>query len=650
MPAHKKNTDVTQSYSSIWGMGVVLIIIGIVAGTLYFWRYDSAVKATQTRTIAQEGKLPANLDRYAWKSIDDPSKDGWDTEVVSGKVDKQLKKFSEWVTKPNEINAGQVESVLTSTFSCGPLIPAQREKVFDDHVLSVERAIGLDKGPNNQKDSYQGASGLAQALAALETPLRNATDIHSKFKLYRIVPSGGKFVTSQFVGINGHVKEGMIEQNANWTMEWSLEGKNLEPRLEKITVTDFEQVTSKVRSTALPESRGAESDNKGGQSGGTLFSDCTQSIMQGNDCYEKQFLVGMNQWYECIQDRRYYYLLSQPGLAIGDVNGDGLEDLYVCQDEGLPNRLLIQQPDGTLKDMAKEWGVDWLHSSRGALLVDLDNDGKPDLIVAMVGRIVVAQNMGNRFEVRCILPCDDDTMSLSAADFNRDGKLDIFVCVYQQSSMSNRTRGDILGGIALAGDGRGGGRNSLFRNDIKDAQWKFTDVTKEVGLDIDNDRYSFSASWEDYDNDGWPDLYVANDYGRNQLFHNVNGKFVEVARSVGAEDKAFSMSAAWGDYNQDGLMDLYVGNMFSGAGGRITFQEKFLKDKPELKTLTQRFARGNTLLKNLGNGKFADVSEEAAVTMGRWAWSSNFIDINNDGMEDIFVANGYLTTEDSGDL
>jgi hypothetical protein len=90
--------------------------------------------------------------------------------------------------------------------------------------------------------------------------------------------------------------------------------------------------------------------------------------------------------------------------------------------------------------------------------------------------------------------------------------------------------------------------------------------------------------------------------------------------------------------------------MFSGAGGRITFQEKFLKDKPELKALTQRFARGNTLLKNLGNGKFADVSEEAGVTMGRWAWSSNFIDINNDGIEDIFVANGYLTTEDSGDL
>jgi hypothetical protein len=300
--------------------------------------------------------------------------------------------------------------------------------------------------------------------------------------------------------------------------------------------------------------------------------------------------------------------------------------------------------------MAKEWGVDWLHSSRGALLVDLDNDGKPDLVVAMVGHVVVAQNMGNRFEVRCILPCDDDTMSLSAADYNRDGKLDIFVCVYHQNSLQNRARGDILGGIAMAGDGRGGGRNSLFRNDIKDGQWKFTDVTKEVGLDINNDRYSFSACWEDFDDDGWPDLYVANDYGGSQLFRNVNGKFLEVASSTGARDKAFSMSAAWGDYNQDGLMDLYVGNMFSGAGGRITFQEKFLRDKPELKAVTQRFTRGNTLFKNLGGGKFADVSEEAAVTVGRWAWSSNFIDINNDGMEDIFVANGYLTTEDSGDL
>jgi hypothetical protein len=367
--------------------------------------------------------------------------------------------------------------------------------------------------------------------------------------------------------------------------------------------------------------------------------------MQGDDCYEKQFLIGMNHWYERIQDRRYYYLLSTPGLAVGDVNGDGLEDLYVCQDEGLPNRLLIQQPDGTVKDMAKEWGVDWLHSSRGALLVDLDNDGKPDLVVAMIGHIVVAQNMGNKFEVRCILPCEDDTFSLSAVVYNNDGKLDLYVSVYNPTAAFDSKRPELLGGIAFLTAEKKGGHNALFRND---GNWKFTDVTKEVGLY--HQRYSFSSCWEDYDQDGWMDLYVANDYGWSQLFHNDKGKFTDVTKNAGTMDKGFSMSASWADYDQDGLMDVYVGNMFSGAGGRITFQEQYLRDKPELKALTQRFIRGNTLFKNLGGGKFKDVTEPSNVTMGRWSWSSNFIDINMDGLEDIVVANGYITTEDTGDL
>ena len=147
------------------------------------------------------------------------------------------------------------------------------------------------------------------------------------------------------------------------------------------------------------------------------------------------------------------------------------------------------------------------------------------------------------------------------------------------------------------------------------------------------------------------DLYVANDFGgRNNLYRNVGGRFVDVAPSNGTQDQAFSMSASWGDYNQDGRMDLYVGNMFSSAGNRITFIDKFMKNRPDMKAMAQRFARGNTLFKNQGNGNFTDVSTDAAITVGRWAWSSQFLDINNDGLEDVFVANGYITTDDTGDL
>ena len=96
-------------------------------------------------------------------------------------------------------------------------------------------------------------------------------------------------------------------------------------------------------------------------------------------------------------------------------------------------------------------------------------------------------------------------------------------------------------------------------------------------------------------------------------------------------------------------MDLLVGNMFSGAGNRITFIDRFMKSRPDMKAMAQHFARGNTLLKNSGDGNFSDVSSQAGISVGRWAWSTQFLDINNDGLEDIFVTNGYITTEDTGD-
>ncbi len=111
------------------------------------------------------------------------------------------------------------------------------------------------------------------------------------------------------------------------------------------------------------------------------------------------------------------------------------------------------------------------------------------------------------------------------------------------------------------------------------------------------------------------------------------------------------MSVAWGDYNSDGWMDLYVGNMFSAAGNRIAYQRNFQDsiDTAE-RRIFERHARGNSLFANTGNGRFNDVSTSAGVTMGRWAWGSLFLDINNDGRDDLFVANGHITQEKSDDL
>ena len=196
----------------------------------------------------------------------------------------------------------------------------------------------------------------------------------------------------------------------------------------------------------------------------------------------------------------------------------------------------------------------------------------------------------------------------------------------------------------------------LFRNDATPVEgdtpnWRFSYVTKAAGLDENNRRFSYAASWEDFDNDGDLDVYVANDFGRNNLYRNDNGKFTDVAKEAGVEDVSAGMSITWGDYNNDGWMDIYVSNMFSSAGNRIAYQGKFQSGAgDETKKLFQRHARGNSLFENAKDGTFRDVSVDAGVTMGRWAWGSRFLDINNDGWQDILVANGFLTQGKSDDL
>ena len=166
-----------------------------------------------------------------------------------------------------------------------------------------------------------------------------------------------------------------------------------------------------------------------------------------------------------------------------------------------------------------------------------------------------------------------------------------------------------------------------------------------------NRRFSYASAWEDYDNDGDLDLYVANDFGRNNLYRNDGGKFKDVAPTAGVEDLSAGMSVTWTDYNNDGWMDIYVSNMFSSAGNRIAFQREFQSDADgSTKGLFQRHARGNTLFENAKDGTFRDVSLEANVTLGRWAWGSRFVDINNDGWQDILVANGFLTQSNPDDL
>lgn len=375
------------------------------------------------------------------------------------------------------------------------------------------------------------------------------------------------------------------------------------------------------------------------------FSDETDRLTAKEPTFTEHLSKGLDFWLKRIESIHGIDAFINNGMALGDFDGDGRDDIYVCQPGGLPNRLFLHQADNTIQEAPKRTGANYLDHTSSALFIDMDNDGDQDLTLATPSGIVLLENDKHQsFIKRGILQTDEvDCHSLSATDFDLDGNLDLLITF----ALGSRSLDD--DSSFRFDDARDGGSNQLFKGDGK---WSFSEVTALSGLSEGNDRHSLAASWHDYDLDGDSDIYIANDYGQNQMYRNDirDGSrfFTEIANEIGIEDRGAGMSVSWADYNRDGLPDLYVGNMYSNAGKRITGLSGFLPKNKGLTKHYRRFAKGNTLFSQKKNGEFIDSGP--ATTMGRWAWSSVFADLNNDGWEDLIVANGYISGPRPDDL
>ena len=263
------------------------------------------------------------------------------------------------------------------------------------------------------------------------------------------------------------------------------------------------------------------------------------------------------------------------GVSVGDADGDGLEDLYVAQPSALPNRLLRARGDGTFEDVDRCVGAGLLDDTAQSLFADVDNDGDQDLVLAMSLQPLLLMNDGRgHFTVAdkaftFASPLQGVLTGITMADFDRDGFLDAYLCVYSYFFGAGE---DKAGTPMPYHDARNGPPGVLFRND---GRGHFVDVTAQAGLGTGNDRYHFAAAWADYDDDGWPDLFVANDFGTKNLYRNLGAqggtiRFEDVATRAGVLDHGAGMSAAFLDYDNDGRLDLYAGNMWSAAGQRVT--------------------------------------------------------------------------------
>lgn len=542
----------------------------------------------------------------------------WDSERVSQLASATLGLFETVILQGADVP--ELARATDEALTVGLLRPQKLTEVFKDKAFSVYRGSTA-----SESKPAVGRNALRKQLQQLGGPLQSAATKRFEHKVTRVEVDGDTVTTKSLVHLVGETATEVVQLNVTWRCKWKL-GQHGDPQLRGIDSTDYEEVHARP----------------------SQFVDCTRSVLHTAGVCTEVLSHGTDHWLDRVESKYGLDPAAWNGLAVGDVNNDGLEDLYVCQPGGIPNVLLLQASDGTVEDHATQAGVDFYDQTQSALLVDLDNDGDQDLVAAISMGLTIMENDGaGRFTLRAakLMP-EGIPYSLSAADYDNDGRLDLYACCYSKrtSELSHR----FLGRPVPYHDANNGARNALFRNL---GSWQFRDVTRAVGLGENNSRFSFAASWEDYDNDGDLDVYVANDYGRNNLYRNNAGRFSDVAASVGVEDMSAGMSASWGDVDNDGWMDIYVSNMFSSAGNRVTYQRQF-KQGIDAETLAgfQRHARGNSLFVNQGNDHFKDVSTAAGVTMGRWAWGSTLVDINNDGFRDIVVANGFLTQHNPDDL
>ena len=581
-----------------------------------------------TDNTSSTREATVNIGRLTKVADDDLLSNGWKSEFVSDKVSTQLKYLGDvWALRGNPEHS--IDAIVADQCQTEAIRPSQLHVSYSDEYTSVSRlGEGLQR-PTSAVSPEQ----LRESLCQMLDELNIVRDMRTKFKVFDVQLKNDQATTGVYVQLSGANGASHVQMNATWFCDWN--GIDSEkPKLTGLRITRYEEVVMLDRSELA-------------------FIDKTTSVLDGH-VFRNQLCHGVDYWLDRIAAAMSIDIGGWQGLSIGDINGDGLDDLYICQPGGLPNRLYVHNADGTATETSASAGVDWIESSHGALIVDLDNDGDQDLAIGVDSGVLLMTNDGSgKFEVRAakVLPAALP-YSLSAADYDEDGDLDLFVCCYNRRSGINQH-------ITFARpipyhDANNGGRNVLLRNDRTpvNEEWQFAYATGITGLDaMNNRRYSYAAAWEDYDNDGDLDVYIANDFGRNNLYRNENGMFIDVADQANVEDIGPGMSACWGDYDNDGMMDLYVSNMFSSAGNRITGQSKF-QDAANQQTrgAFRRHARGNSLFHSLGNGKFEDVSVDSGVDLGRWAWGSRFVDINNDGWQDLLVMNGFITQEDPGDL
>jgi hypothetical protein len=345
-----------------------------------------------------------------------------------------------------------------------------------------------------------------------------------------------------------------------------------------------------------------------------------------------------------VDTKKFILETTGTGVAVFDYDNDGWPDIFVVNGTTLDplagkqpptNHLYHNNHDGTFTDVTEKAGLAHTGWGQGVCVGDYDNDGYEDLFVTYYGKNVLYRNNGDGTftdvsEEAHVAGNGSWSTGCAFVDYDRDGKLDLFVAAYVDLNLKTAPKpGDnascMWKGVPVMCGPRGlpWGKNTLYHNR---GDGTFEDVTAKAKIDQTNGHYGFSVSTLDFDDDGWPDIYVACDSTPSILYHNNrDGTFTDVAVVAGAafnEDgkEQAGMGSTIGDYNGDGRLDIFKTNFSDDTA---------------------------TLYRNNGDGTFDDVTFAAGLGLYTkyLGWGAMFIDVDNDGWPDLLLINGHVYPE-----
>ena len=554
-------------------------------------------------------KVPAGFDEFV-------------TEKYQDEIEAFLREWSSQLLRsPEETEA--IRKTMAANFVGFSFAGGREQVVHQSRYITIWK-IQHDEQPRLRTESFvEGLRSFLSGFRKIQTAEFQIVSIHAD-RTGADANSVPTLVRFEFVGAGNEFHR--EQRIGHWEMTWDREPSG-EMRLRSWTALDEERARSTV----------------------PVFEDATRHAFGANRSYEAQLARGTDYWRTVLDGATGINIYGHNGVSVADVDGDGSDDIYVCQPAGLPNRLFRNRGDGTFEDITDSAGVGVLEDSVCALFADINNNGHQDLIVVRANGPLLFINQGaGKFHLqpgafRFGNSPQGTFTGAAIVDYDRDGWLDVYFCLYSYYQGADQYRYPVP-----YFDAENGPPNFLMRNQHDGT---FLDVTKQSGMDRNNTRFSFCCAWGDYDNDNWPDLYVVNDFGRKNLYrNNRDGTFTDVAKEMGVEDVGAGMSGVWADFDNDGRDELYVANMWTAAGLRVSGQELFQKEAgAEARALYHQHAMGNSLFQNQGS-QFADMGMRSGTTMGRWAWSSDSWDFNHDGFADLYIANGMITGTTSEDL